>query len=321
MSTPLALIAQGSFTSTGAATTVELPKQPHYFVVRNRSIWGSNPADLAVECVWSRGYANGQATTLVEANTGALSAVAIAAGGAGFTFVDLSSQTPRGLVAVGTAITAANPAVVSDASAVGTAPVVGDIVRMINTTAMLQIAGLDFSVTAATAGVSYTLGYLNATLAGFAATAATNADFRIIPAKYYTPYRRYITNITAAAAAVITVSVAHNYLVGDKIRVHCPAAFGMTEIDGVLGTITAVTASTITTDINSAAFTAFDFPTSAVAAAGVSFPHVCPVGEVATKLTSALTNGAYYGMYLDTGVVGANTNVMDWMAFSRDYTS
>ena len=94
----------------------------------------------------------------------------------------------------------------------------------------------------------------------------------------------------------------------------------MPEIDGVTGLVTAVTANTITTNINSAAFTAFAYPTSAVAAAGVTHPTVTAVGEVATKLTSSLTNGAYYGMYLDTGVVGANTNVMDWMAFSRDYT-
>jgi len=250
-----------------------------------------------------------------------LSAGAIAAGGAGFTLVDLSDQTPGALVAVGTAITSANPAVVSDASAVGVAPVAGDIVRMFNTTAMLQISGMDFTVTATTPGVDYTLGYLDSSLPGFAATAATNADFRIIPAKYYSPYRRYITNITVANPAVITVSVAHNYVVGDKIVIHIPdRRFGMTQIDGMQATVTAVGAATITTDINSLAFTAFDFPTSAQAAAGCSFPHVTAVGEVATKLTSSLHNTAYYGMYLDTGVVGANTNVMDWMAFSRDYT-
>lgn len=316
MSTPLSLIAQGSFTSTGAARTIELPQQPHHFVIKNRSTWGTAPTAV-IQSEWFDGYADGQAITLTEGGASALTGTAVAAGGAGFTFVDLSSQEPGALVAVGTAITAATPAVVADASAVGTVPAVGDIVRMINTTGMLQIAGLDFTVTAVTGGVSYTLGYLPA--AGFAA-AATNADFRIIPSKYYSPYRRYITNITAAVAAVITVSVAHNYLVGDIIRVNCPDAFGMTQINGLSGTVTAVTASTITTDINSAAFTAFAFPTSAIAAAGVSFPHVLPIGEVATKLTSSMDNAAFYGMELGTAIVGANTNVMDWMAFSRDYT-
>jgi len=312
MSTPLALIAQGTFTSTGAAQTIELPKQPHYFVITNRSTWGTAPTAV-VRSEWYDGFGDGQAITTTEGGASALTATAIAAGGAGFTYVDLSDQEPGALVATGTAITNANPAVVSDANN----PAVGDIVRVFNTTGMLQIGGMDFTVTAITAGVDYTLGYLDAS--GFAA-AATNVDYRVIPQKYYSPYRRYITGITAANPAVLTVSVAHNYLVGDRIRVYCPAAFGMTEINGVEGTITAVTASTITTDINSAAFTAFAFPTSAVAAAGVSFPHVVPVGEVATKLTSSMDNTAFYGMTLGTGVVGANTNVMDWMAFSRDYT-
>jgi len=312
MSTPLSLIAQGTFTSTGAARVVELPQEPHYFIVRNRSTWGTAPTAV-VQSEWYSGYGDGQSTTLTEGAASALTATATAAGGAGFTLVNLTDQTPGALVATGTAITAANPAVVADA----TSPAVGDIVRMINTTGMLQIAGMDFTVTAVTAGVNFTLGYLNS--AGFAA-AATNADYRIIPAKYYTPYRRFITGITAANPAVITVSVAHNYEVGDRIRVHVPAAFGMTQIDGLEATITAVTASTITTDINSAAFTAFAFPTSAVAGAGVSFPHVTHVGEIATKLSSAQQNVGYIGMQLGTAVVGANTNVMDWMAFARDYT-
>jgi len=109
--------------------------------------------------------------------------------------------------------------------------------------------------------------------------------------------------------------------VGSRITVNNPDAnFGMPEIHGLTGTVTAVTANTITTDINSAAFTAFAYPTSAVAAAGVTHPHVVPFGEVSTILTEATDNTPLSGMLLDTGVVGANTNVMDWQAFGRDYT-
>jgi len=312
MSTPLSLIASGSFTSTGVARAVELPKEPHYFVIKNRSTWGTAPTAV-IQSEWFSGFGAGQAITITEGGGSALTGTAIAAGGAGFTFVDLSDQTPGALVATGTAITNANPAVVADA----TSPAVGNIVRMLNTTAMLQISGLDFTVTAVTPGVNFTLGYLNA--AGFAA-AATNADYRIISPKYYSPYRRWITLVTAANPAVVTVSVAHNYLVGDYITLNIPAAYGtMSHFNGVTAEITAVTASTMTLDLDTTGY-AFAFPTSAVAAAGVTPAHVTNVAEVATKLTSALTNTAYYAMYLDTGVVGANTNVMDWMAFSRDYT-
>jgi len=310
MSTPLAMIAQGSFVSGGVARNIQLPKRPDYFMIKNRSLWGTAPTAV-VQSEWFLGYGAGQAIHISEGAGSALTATATAAGGAGFTFVDLTSQVPGALVATGTAITNANPAVVSDASS----PTVGDIVRMINTTGMLQIAGMDFTVTAVTAGVDFTLGYLNA--AGFAAP-ATNADYRIIPAKYYSPARYYITAMTAANPAVITVSVAHNYQIGDYLTLHIPVAFGtMNHFDGRTVRVTAVTASTMTLDLDSTGF-AFAFPTSAVAAAGVSFAHVTPVGEIATSLLSPIDNVGLYAMHLGTAVVGAAGNIMDWVALGKD---
>lgn len=311
MSTPMSLIAQGSYISDGAARTLEFPMAMDYFVVRDRTLWGSNPAAV-VESNWYRGFADGQAQTTTESGAGVLSATLVAAGGVGFTEVDFTNTEPGALVATGTAITAATPAVASDANT----PAVGNIVRLINTTGMLQVAGLEFEVTAVNPGVTYTLGYLPA--AGFAAP-ATNVDYRVVPDSRYFPRRRWITAITVAAAAVITTSVSHGYAVGSEITVNLPDAnFGMTEINGLRGTVTAVTASTITTDINSAAFTAFAYPTSAIAAGGVTHPTVIPFGEVSTILTEATDNVLLSGLRLDTGVVGANLSTMDWFAFSRD---
>lgn len=311
MATPQTLVASGSYTSDGAARTIQFSQPIDYFLIRNRSTWGTAPTAV-VESTWHSNYAAGQATHITEGGGSALTATATAAGGAGFTAIDQTTLAPGALVATGTAITNATPAVVSDA----TSPAVGDIVRMMNTTGMLQIAGLEFEVTAITAGVDFTLGYLPA--AGFAA-AATNADYRIIPEARYFPRRRWITAITAANPAVITTSIAHGFVVGDRITVNVPDAnFGMTEIDGLTGLVTAVTASTITTDINAAAFTAFAFPTSAVAAGGVTHPTVVPFGEVSTILTQATDNLSQFGLNLGTAVVGANTNVMDWWAFASE---
>jgi hypothetical protein len=311
MSTPLSMIAQGSFISTGARTVIELPKYPHYFMVKNRSTWGTNPAAV-VQSEWFNGYAAGQAKTMTESGAGVLSATLVAAGGQGFNLINLTNQLPGPLVATGTAINQAAGAVVLDAND----PAVGDIVRLFNTTGMLQVAGLDFTVTAVNPGVSFTLGYLDSS--GFAA-AATNSDYRIIPSKYYSPYRRYMTVMTAANPAVITVSVAHNYLVGDYVTLHIPAAFGtMSTFDQKTALVTAVTASTMTLDFDSTGF-AFAFPTSAQAALGVSFAHVTNVGE-RLKVTSAMDNVGYYAIELGTAVVGAAGNVMDWVALSADIT-
>lgn len=319
MSTPLALIAQGSYTSDGTSRIIELPKEPHYFCIKNRSTWGTAPSAV-VQSEWFGGYAAGQAIHLSEGVASAVTATATAAGGAGFTFINLTDQSPGALAATGTAISNANPAVVTDA----TSPAVGDIVRMSNTTAMLQIAGMDFTVTAVTPATNFTLGYLNSTAfeatPGGGAAPATNADYRIIPAKYYSPYRRFITSMTAAVNSVVTVSVAHDYEVGDFITLHIPAEFGtMNRFDNVTARITAVTASTMTLDLDTTGF-AFAFPASSIAATGLTHATVTNTGEVATKLTSAVDNVGYYAMQLGTAVVGANTNVMDWMAFARDYS-
>jgi len=311
MSTPMALIAKGSFISDGAARTVEFPCPIDYFIVRNRSLWGTAPTAV-VESTWHRGYAAGQATHISEGGASALTATATAAAGAGFTEIDNSILTPGALVATGTAITNATPGVVADA----TTPPLGSVVRMLNTTGMLQIAGLEFTVTAITPGVNFTLGYM---VGAAYAAAATNADYRVIPNNRFFPRRRWIQDITVAAAAVMSTSVAHGYAVGAKITINNPDAnFGMPEINGLRGTVTAVTANTITTDIDSTTFTAFAYPISAIAATGVTHPAVVPYGEVSTLLTQATDNTENSGLFLDTAVVGLNTNVMDWLAFSRD---
>ena len=307
----MALIAKGSFISDGAARTVEFPCPIDYFIVRNRSLWGTAPTAV-VESTWHRGYAAGQATHISEGGASALTATATAAAGAGFTEIDNSILTPGALVATGTAITNATPGVVADA----TTPPLGSVVRMLNTTGMLQIAGLEFTVTAITPGVNFTLGYM---VGAAYAAAATNADYRVIPNNRFFPRRRWIQDITVAAAAVMSTSVAHGYAVGAKITINNPDAnFGMPEINGLRGTVTAVTANTITTDIDSTTFTAFAYPISAIAATGVTHPAVVPYGEVSTLLTQATDNTENSGLFLDTAVVGLNTNVMDWLAFSRD---
>lgn len=313
MGTPMSLIAKGSFTSAGTARVIQLPDVPDYFEVFNSSTWGTAPTAV-VKSWWYNGYAAGRASTMTEGGASALSATAIAAAGVGFTVVDYRNLTDGPAIAI-TAATNANPSVVASA----TTPSIGDIVRIINPTGMLQIGGMEFTVTAVTPGVNFSLGYLNA--AGFLAP-ATGGFYRKLPADLsFYPRKRYITGITAANPAVITLSVAHDYVIGDKITITVPAAFGMTQMNGVTATITATTVSTVTVNVDSSAFTAFAFPTSAVAAAGVSFPNIVPAGEVSTILTGAIRNVSYIGMKLDTGVVGAAGNIMYWNAYKADFVS
>lgn len=316
MSTPMSLVAQGSYVSDGAMRIIQFPQKIDYFEMKNRSVWGT-AASTINHSWWYRGFAAGQAQHYTEGGGSAVTATATAAGGLGYTEIDHSTLVDGALQATGTAITAANPAVVTDA----TPPPLGSIVRMLNTTAMLQIAGMEFTVTAVTPATNFTLGYMDASTANF--VAATNADYRVIQDARYLPRRRWISSITVANPCVIGTTVAHGYAVGARITINNPdfANFGMPQINGLTATVTAVTVNTITLNVNSLAFTPFLYPTSAVAATGITQPHVVPFGEVSTILTQATDNPSLFGLQVDTAVVGANTNIMDWIALAREYTA
>lgn len=314
MSTPIHAMLTGTFTSDGLARQLSLPSGYDSIELINITDIGSAAANTNV--MRAKGYSSlpaGSAYLNLKTNAAATLAIESMITTAGFTFMpDSADQTPGAAVAV-TAITNATPAVVSSASAA----VVGDIVRVYGTTGMLQVAGWDFSVTVVNPGVAQTLGYLPA--AGFAA-AATAGFIRVIPfnPRYY-PRSRRITAITQAASAVITLSVTHGYTVGQAVRIMVPAGWGMTQMNGLLGTITAINTATntITVNINSTGFNAFAFPTSALAS-NFSVPQVIPVGEAATSpyenlLDDATDNVSTSGVIIGTGV--QTTGVLyQWIA-------
>lgn len=306
MSTPLNGYMTGTFTSAGTALDIEVPFGAQEFRLINLSSIGSAAAATPVmRGQWVSGMLDGSGYYNLKTNGAATVAIETTTLTNGFSVLLGGGDIPPGPAIVNAAggITQAAGAVLTSAT---TYPV-GSIIRVYNSTGMLQIAGMDFTVTAENPGVTNTLGYLNS--AGFAAPATANT-IRLIPADpIFYPRRRYITGITQAAQAVITLSVTHGYTVGQLVRIMVDPAFGMFEINGLLGTITAINAgtNTITVNINSTAFTAFAFPTSAIAAAGVTFPQVVPVGEAATVpyqnlLDDATDNRAFRGIRIGTTV-------------------
>lgn len=65
---------------------------------------------------------------------------------------------------------------------------------------------------------------------------------------------RSVTGITQAASAVVTVG-AHTFVVGESV--HFASVAGMTQINGLRGTISATGGTTITVSINSTAFSTY----------------------------------------------------------------
>lgn len=321
MPIPSENLLTGSITSNASSVSIDLNPLSTVLSVDllNITKFGSTAASTEVITAhWEEGLPNASVLRGLKTSGAATVQIPQMTTTLGISVLDTSDQTPAALQATGTAITAANPAVVSATTTTGMTTNT-TVVRMFNTTGMLQIAGMDFTVGTVVANTSFGLRYLDAS--GFAA-AATNADFRVIPfdPQFY-PRRRFITGITAAASAVVTLSVAHDFTVGERVRVvNSDANFGMPQIDGLLGTITAVTTgatNTITLDIDSSAFTAFAFPTSAVAAAGITFPQIVPVGESGNVLTGATENRSARRVLIEANALGANNDVMQYIIQTR----
>lgn len=311
MSTPLHAIVSGTFTSDGTATNIVLPSGYNKFELTNITDIGSTAANTNVmKAFGTSAMSAGSAYYTPKTSGAATNGTEATITSGGFTFVADSATQAIGSSVVVTSVTAANPAVVATGTTTGLVASTS-VVRIYNETAMQQISSMDFTVGTISAGVSFQLKYLDAS--GFAA-AGTTGSYRIINAtdRFY-PRRRFITKISKATSAVITLSVTHGYTAGQAVRIYVPSAFGMTEMNGLLGNITAIstTNNTITVDIDSSSFSTFAFPTSATAAAGVSFPIVVPVGETAINsvtfpygnlLDDATDNVSFTGVNVGTTV-------------------
>lgn len=312
------IIQQGSFTSTGANVTLQLRSDVDWMRVYNYTQAATQQSTgRGVEFYWQRGMATGTGIEYKKTNsTDALNLVTLTSGG--FTLVDSSVNAPSAINATVTAISTASTPVVSASSTANL--VAGSVVRFINVSGAQQLGGLDFTIASVNANTSFTLPYM-AQLGG----AGTTGSFRIIPFDpMYYPTRRYITAITAANPAVVTLSVTHGYTVGQKVRLVVPSAYGMIEMNNLIATITAIstTYNTITLDIDSSAFTTFAFPASA--ATPFSPAMVVPVGEAANSAVSdpnllddATINNGYIGIILAGGAqspAGSNSDVIYWVA-------
>lgn len=306
-------LVQGWFTSGGVPFNIPLRGTPTKFSLMNYTQMATtqNPGRV-VQSGWQDNFASAYAWTYTKTNaTNALNG-AIATSG-GYTLINTINQTLGSNVAV-TGITNATPPVVSTGS---TANLInGDTVRILTSTGAAQIAGMDFTIGSLVANTSFELSYMVAM-----GSAATGGSYReVLYDKVWSPRSRLITNITQATSAVITLSVTHGYVVGEKLQIYVGSVFGMDEINGLYGTITAIntTTNTVTVDIDSTGFTAFAWP--AAADYPFTFAQVVPVGEIPTITSAATVNEAMIAINVGSSVCGASNDVLYWEAqFAFEY--
>ena len=319
---------QGRFTSTGSSVILELRSGVDWIWVQNQTVSYAAGANTGAEFYWQLGMTQGRGTIYTKtAATNALAVGQIAAN-SGFYLIDTSVNLPGPSLSL-TGITNGNPPVVNTANTGSLRN--GDIVRIFSTVGARQLGGLDFTIGALSAGVSFELAYMSA----IASANPGAGTFRRIPYNpYFYPSTRYITKISQAPQAIITLSVDHTYTVGQVVRLIVPtitsAAYGMTELDGLKASIVAINeadadgiTNTITIDIDTTGFTAFAFPLTA--APGFTPAQVVPMGENTAQalalgadiLGDATRNDAVFGIQLVAGTgspAGVANDVIYWVA-------
>jgi len=307
------IIQQGRFTADGSPEIIKLRGGVDWMKVWNTTTIAAGGAGTGVIFEWQRGLANDYAIEYQKLAADESMVPVIATTG-GFTYVDTTTDNPLG--AINATISAISAAAIPIVSAASTATLInGDIVQFVNVTGAQQFGGVHFEIDTVVTNTSFRLVYAPQIVAG---TSGSFYPVNVPPAFY--PTKRFISSITAANPAVVETTVSHGYTVGQMIRLRVPADYDMTQMDGLLATVTAVSAATFTTDIDASAFTAFAWPLTA----DVPFtPAIAvPIGDSSTdtyinSLAGATDDQGYIGMYLATGTdspAGVTNDVIYWQA-------
>jgi hypothetical protein len=333
---PFTIVNQGSFTSAGVGVRIPLPSSADYFRVQNLTQLATTQATgRGVMFEW---YGNGltaadNAIEWVKTNsTNAMNLTQVTSGG--FTYVTVAPVVEAQAANAITAITAASPAVVTQTNTYTE----GDYLRLYGTTGMPQIGGMVFQISSVS-GSGYTLLGLRA--AGFAAPATAGFTRRVSKFAAVDPETLYVTEVTQATQAVVRTSVDPTpfYAVGMKVHFSIPSSFGMTQLNQLTGTITALSAAnyTMTVDIDTTAFTAFAFPAGSLSPTAALFATVSPAGARTSynPLTGVQTGYDFTKqpfqtgqftpyMYLAAGAqspAGSSGDVIVWQSYKMEAPS
>jgi hypothetical protein len=212
----------GFFTSTGNPYSINLLPGVNFITVYNYTQIAAAANSVNQTFYWQQGMPVGGGIASLRANGGPTNSL-VALVGNGFVPFDSAVVGVQGPAFAVTAITAANPVVVSS----GTTPLVGQIIRLNMLTDKRPLASIDAMVTAVTLNTSFTLGFVSEVNA----TGATTGFWRLVANdnSSYIPRQRNITWITSsligtvpAGATRIYTSVAHGYVVGEKVNIQMP---------------------------------------------------------------------------------------------------
>ncbi len=332
------IISQGTFIqpATAVSQIIPLPSGADYFKTIN---YTKMLAAAPTGCVMGEWFGGG--ITAVndgirwrKAGSAALLAdgFSVATASDGFTFVSAPPQPEAALT--GTTIDQANGAL---ASVVNTYSE-GDTVVIYNAVGMQQISGMKFTISSVT-GADFVLDGLDSSGFAFPATAfSVRRVSRFAPVE---PSFLYVTAVSKASQAVVTVSQADSVYLGQKLEFSIPGSFGMVQLNNFYqpqnlpAVVTEIVDSyNFKINVNSSGFSTFAFPASAGSPTTQLFATVAPAGQSAQRnpITGVQTgydfshipfrSGQFVPyMYLPAGSLspaGEAADVIIWQAFKME---
>src|SRR5277367_1168000 len=355
---PYSFIGSWSYTNaaTPVAQNIPMTAKPDWVFVKDLTIWGAQ--STAANPIYSESFSSMAAGSYLAlgqpSSTGAgVTTYASQGTSGGFTFINQTNPPTFTKVAV----TTVNGSTFVVATGTTTGISVGDTVRLVNIVGGQQISGPNlYQVTAVSAGVSITLGYAaSAATAGLVVANATTGYYQKVYPSQFLPNTLPVAYITQASQAVVYFFRQNPYIPGELVDFQIPTPYGMTQLSyltgksgsgpfssnpsgaaRVLSVTNSSTVSSITIDVDTTGFAAFQFPTSAAFAGGAS-PAVCipagsgvvplagsatiPASPPGTSLADAFDNRAQYIMNIGLSAVGVANANMVVMAFKADFVN
>lgn len=332
-------IMEGYFTSAGTAQVELLPCLPDTVEFWNKTKWATATSNLVR---YATSFAEDTAGTAyaicADGNAATDKNVTLTTGGFSFLTGDTTRLGPRLTI---TGITAANPAVVTTSAVHNLTS--GNSVQIYGPTGMLQVGNVYPSYWSVTV-LSTTTFSINVDASGFAAAATGGYVKRIHNTDNFYPPLQQITGVTTGTTTVINLSSIQDFAVGQEVAFIIPPQWGMVELDSNVfqktygvpqqAYILSMTAQSITVNLNSTAYTAFAFPTSAQAALGITPAQVVAIGDQNSGSTNSVlsfgalnipgsfgTNSGYYlliGIGNGTQIMHQTNDVCRWRAIFPD---
>lgn len=299
--------------SEGNVIRIPVSFMPTQITVRNLTRQVTLPTSSGV--LTARWHEGSSANTITESASS--SATGLTAGNLtsnGITVVEGNQERFGAPIAYASSSTT-NPAVITTSAAHGLN--VGQRILIQSSSTAKQVEGMEFTVTAVGSTTTLTLGYLDGRTSGNNAVGTALGTGNIVPVNFDDPALpaiNYVTSVTTTNPKRpvfrfgLTIT---NYVVGQQITFSGFDTFGMTQINGQTGVITAIstTNNTVTCDLDTTGFSAFDWPASSDA--GGQRPIAYPKGQIdSTTFDAAFEHVTTPYILLGTGVVGSDNDVL-----------